>query len=562
MELLRFVRRESPQALWVIVGLSCVAGIANAGLVALINVGAAAATNEETSTRFFLLFLVGLVLMGYTSVNAALRGRMLMESAVSKLRVRIYDKLARADLPLMESMRLNEVIAKMSKNVGQVLNSTDILVASSQSALMMIVCSLYLAIMSQVTFIVVMIGVGVLGYVRFLRDKTQKSRFEGLINQEGRQAAFIAHLIEGFKETKINHAKSRELSEAYARVVAETRELGVQTGKRNIMSGFQLQIGVYVILMATVFILPRYMPSVGEQIMAVTAVVLFLVGTFLAMVQTLPVFNQTNAALRDLERLEKQLSEAIDEPPPVDPVVRDAFRAFKQIELRDVMFSYKTNGGDAGFTVGPLELTIPRGELLFIVGGNGTGKSTFLKLLTALYHPDAGSLHLDGHTIKDEKVFYYRDLFAVIFGDFYLFDRLYGCEGVSEEKVRTLIQHMKLEDKVDFKDGRFTTLNLSTGQRKRLALIASLVEDKEIYVFDEWAAEQDQHFREYFYHTILPELKAAGKTVIAVTHDDRYWDRADRVIKFEYGKLVDFAPAAATGSVGSSRGRKRGSGTK
>lgn len=539
MELIKFVRRESPQALLVIVVLSCVAGIANAGLVALINAGAAAANNETTSVRYFLLFLAALGLLAYTSVNAALRGRTLMESAVSKLRIRIYDKLCRADLALVESLKFNEVIAKMSKNVGQVLNSTDILVAASQSALMIFVTSIYLATMSITVFAVVMIGVGVLGFVRYRRDKTQKSRFEGLINQEGRQATFIAHVMEGFKETKINQAKSHALFEAYTTAVTETRELGVQTGKRNIISGFQLTVGVYLILMATVFILPRYLPSAGQQIMAVTSVVLFLVGTFLAMVQTLPVFNQTNAALRDLERLEAQLTDAIEVPPATDPMIRDAFSAFQQIELRNVIFSYTPDAGESGFTVGPLNLTIPRGELLFITGGNGTGKSTFLKLLTGLYHPQSGGLALDGRPIERENAFYYRDLFAVIFSDFHLFDRLYGSEGVADDKVRELIRRMKLEDKTDFKDGRFSNLHLSTGQRKRLALIASLVEDKEIYVFDEWAAEQDQHFREYFYETILPDLKKAGKTVIAVTHDDRYWNKSDRVIKFEYGKLVD-----------------------
>jgi putative ATP-binding cassette transporter len=185
---------------------------------------------------------------------------------------------------------------------------------------------------------------------------------------------------------------------------------------------------------------------------------------------------------------------------------------------------------------------IPRGELLFIVGGNGSGKSTFMKLLTGLYQSEAGLVMVDGRLIQKENIFYYRDLFSVIFSDFHLFDRLYGSEEVDAEKVKELIQGMKLEEKVQFKDGRFSTLNLSTGQRKRLALIASLVEDKEIYIFDEWAAEQDHHFRAYFYEVILPDLKKAGKTIIAVTHDDRYWGKADRVIKFEYGKLADFTP--------------------
>lgn len=538
MKLIKFVSRESPETLRVIVLMSCVAGISNSVLVALINAGAAAANNSQTAAREFLLFLVALGLLAYTSVNAAMKGRQLMESAIGKLRIRIFDKIRRSELVTIETLGQNEVIAKMSRNVGQVLNATDILVASSQTSLMMLVCSLYLAVISFPAFCVVMVGVGALGYVRYLRDQTQRNRFAGLINQEGRQATFITHLLGGFKETKTNDAKSQALFEAYVRTIDETRELGLQAGRRNIISGFYLQIGVYLILLFTVFIMPRYYPTFGVQVMAITAVVLFLVGSFLAIVQTIPVFTQTNAALLDIERLESQLEQGIEPTPAPNPALRSAFGAFQTIEFKNLVFTYARQGEESGFSVGPVDLSIPRGALLFITGGNGSGKSTFLKLLTGLYRGDSGRLTLDGQPIGQDNFYFYRDLFSVIFSDFHLFDRFYGCEPVEVEKVNRLIRLMKLEEKVEFKDGRFSTLNLSTGQRKRLALIAALLEDKEIYVFDEWAADQDHHFRKYFYEVILADLKKSGKTVIAVTHDDSFWGVADRVVKFEYGRLV------------------------
>lgn len=542
MKLIKFVSQESPQTLRVIVLMSCVAGISNSALVALINAGAAAADKSSVAARDFLLFLVALALLAYTSVNAAMRGRMLMESAVGKLRVRIFDKIRRSELVTVETLRQNEVIVKISRNVGQVLNATDILVASSQTFLMMFVCSLYLAWLSFPAFVMVMIGVAALGYVRYLRDKSQRNRFEGLTNQEARQATFLTHLMEGFKETKTNDAKSQALFDAYARTIEETRELGLQSGRRNIISGFYLQIGVYLILLFTVFIMPRYFPTFGEKVMAITSVVLFLVGNFLAMVQTIPVFSQTNAALLDIEHLEKQLDEGIEPTPPPNPQLRSAFGAFRTIDFRNLVFTYPYQPDESGFSVGPVDLSIPRGSLLFITGGNGSGKSTFLKLMTGLYHADSGQLMLDGKPVPPDQLYFYRDLFSVIFSDFHLFDRFYGCESVDAEKVNGLIRLMKLEEKVQFQDGRFSTLNLSTGQRKRLALIAALVEDKEICIFDEWAADQDHHFRKYFYEVILADLKKAGKTVIAVTHDEAYWGVADRVIKFEYGRMTG-APA-------------------
>ena len=161
-----------------------------------------------------------------------------------------------------------------------------------------------------------------------------------------------------------------------------------------------------------------------------------------------------------------------------------------------------------------------------------------LKLLTGLYKPDSGLIDIDGLAVDRTAVRDMRELFSVIFGDFHLFDRLYGLEGVEQERVQELIDRMELTDKVTFEDGKFSNLNLSTGQRKRLALIAALLEDRPIYIFDEWAADQDAHFRAIFYEEILKDLKARGKTVIAVTHDDRFFHVADRVVQLDLGKMV------------------------
>lgn len=189
------------------------------------------------------------------------------------------------------------------------------------------------------------------------------------------------------------------------------------------------------------------------------------------------------------------------------------------------------------FEVGPLDLNIRQGEVLFIVGGNGSGKSTLLKLLTGLYPPSGGSMTLDGATIGPETYQTYRELFSAIFADFHLFRKLYGLESPDEQKIRELLREMELTRKTRYADRRFSDIDLSSGQRKRLAYIAALLEDKPIYVFDEWAADQDPIFRKYFYNNLIGDLRTMGKTVIAVSHDDRYFNRADRVLKMEEGIL-------------------------
>ena len=212
---------------------------------------------------------------------------------------------------------------------------------------------------------------------------------------------------------------------------------------------------------------------------------------------------------------------------------------FKRIDYQGITYSHTDESGESSFVSGPWDFSVQRGEIIFLVGGNGSGKSTALRLMTGLYKADAGQIMVDGRVLDSFGFAGLREQFSAIFANFHLFDRLYGLENISEQSVNQLIDDMELTGKVRYKNGRFTDLNLSTGQRKRLALIAAILEDRPIYAFDEWSAEQDAHFREVFYRKILPQLKQKGKTIIAVTHDERYWNVADRIVKFDLGKIQE-----------------------
>ena len=96
-----------------------------------------------------------------------------------------------------------------------------------------------------------------------------------------------------------------------------------------------------------------------------------------------------------------------------------------------------------------------------------------------------------------------------------------------------------MDQKVTLQGRSFSTLDLSQGQRRRLALTAYL-EDRPIYVFDEWAADQDPQYKEIFYKTLLPDLCKRGKLVVVITHDDRYFHLGNQVIKLEDGKAVEY----------------------
>jgi putative ATP-binding cassette transporter len=354
---------------------------------------------------------------------------------------------------------------------------------------------------------------------------------------EGEFVESINHIIDGFKEVRLNSRKNQALYESFERLAGRTEDLKTRTGIALVTNVMFSQVFFYSLIAIVVFLLPRYVGSVSSVVIQLTAAILFIMAPLEMVVGSIPMIARSSVSLDRLYSLEKRLDDHLSAADNGN-VDHERFRGFHQAALERTSFTYRDQGDGPGFTVGPVDVAIERGKTLFIVGGNGSGKSTLLKMLTGLYPVSSGTLRVDQSVLTMPDLPSYRDLISAIFTDFHLFDRLYGMEDVDERRVHQLIAEMGLTGKTDFQNGRFTNLNLSTGQRKRLALIIAMLEDREIYVFDEWAADQDVHFREHFYRDILPALRDSGKAVVAVTHDDRYWEMADRLVKLEAGVIV------------------------
>jgi putative ATP-binding cassette transporter len=251
---------------------------------------------------------------------------------------------------------------------------------------------------------------------------------------------------------------------------------------------------------------------------------------------------RANIAWQNLEslnlnlKLESSISE--DESEKKDNKITDAFRS---LDLINVTHSYYREKEDGNFTLGPINLSVKAGEMVFLVGGNGSGKTTLAKIIAGLYIPESGEIRINGELVTDENREAYSQNFSMVFTDFYLFESLLGISKFQiGDKLYDYLEKLHLEQKVTVKDGKFSTLALSQGQRKRLALLTAYLEDRPCYIFDEWAADQDPIFKEIFYSQLLPELKNRNKAVLAITHDDRYFSLADRIVKLSYGKISEF----------------------
>jgi len=281
---------------------------------------------------------------------------------------------------------------------------------------------------------------------------------------------------------------------------------------------------------------PR-LPGLGpEQLIGYVVTVLMMRTPIEGLINGLPTLTQAAVAARKVEALTASLAGQLPDEDAAEPRLPGA--AWRELELVGVTHTYRGEAEDERFLLGPVDLTLRPGELVFVVGGNGSGKTTLAKVLLGIYAPEEGEIRLDGEPVGDHNRDAYRQHFSVVFSDFFLFETLLGADTPElDRKAREYLDLLRLQRKVRVSDGVLSTVDLSQGQRKRLALLGAYLEDRPIYLFDEWAADQDPQFKEIFYHHLLPELRARGKTLVVISHDDRYYGVADRVVRLEHGTL-------------------------
>jgi len=536
MKFLDFLLKESAAPLGTILFMSSMSGSATALLLATINTAAEVASNRQTDNPIFLIYLVLFIIFVYGQHYAFSKTTRSIEQAIRMMRLRITQKLCFSELRFLEETGHTRIYVRLTQETNLLSESAQALVMASQSVLVAVFSFLYMAWLSLTAFLIafVVLGGSILLYVSTLEKVSKK-----LQSASAEEAGFfemLDHLLKGFKEIKLNRSKRRDIFQRLEVIAEDTEQLKIKVGEHMVIVIIIGQATLYFLLGIFVFILPQFSPTLPDTILKLTATVLFIMGPLGTIINSLSNLTKSSVAVTNIYNLEAQLDAELSNIDQNDTL--NSLQQFKHIEFQDIIFHYHNEQGYNVFSVGPVNMKLNRGEIVFIVGGNGSGKSTLLKLLVGLYFPTSGYLYVDDELIDPSNYQQYRELFAIIFTDFHLFDRLYGLTDIDQQHLLALLRLMELEKKTKYIEGKFTQLDLSTGQRKRLALIIALLEDKPIYIFDEWAADQDPVFRKYFYEVLLKDLKKQGKTIIAVTHDDRYFALADRVLKMDYGKLV------------------------
>lgn len=401
-------------------------------------------------------------------------------------------------------------------------------------------CLVYMALLSWYVFLaaVVVIGLGSVGYhlahMRAIRHLDVASKEQDKLFDHFRS------LIDGAKELRLHAGKRRRFADTVLGGSIET----VRRERAFGMSVFLVSTAwgnflIYAFIGLVLFVLVGDVPERGRVMTGFALVFVYMVAPLENLLMALPRANMARVSGARIDEITQELDRTTLDDASRSAATMPADVPFIGLALRDVSHTYYHEGLDDLFKLGPIALAFAPGEITYLVGGNGSGKTSLAKLLVGLYQPESGEIVCNGEPVTDANRDRYRQNFSAIFSDFHLFDQLLeGASADRDAEGNALLTKLNLHHKVQVVNGAFTTRALSQGQRKRLALVVAYLEDKPFLVFDEWAADQDPVFKEVFYRELLPELRARRKALLVISHDDRYFHLADRLVRMENGQIV------------------------
>jgi len=539
MQLLKFLVRQSKVMVITAIIVGILNGAASTGLLSLISYSLNINGIERNAlVGYFVLLCVASAVFRIISEMIFIK---LGQESVLKLRIRLSRQILALPLAKIEELGAARLTVALTEDIFAITNAATLIPVMFINFSLVIGSMIYLIWLSPTVFLMVLgfIIFGIISYQIpvFLASK----QFAAARETEDNMFDHFRSLIEGIKELKMQKSKSEYfMDRMLVKTAADFSNMNIKGMSIFTFASTFGQLLVFIVVGFILFFIPNFSSSFTNLILiSYTLVILYIMTPLQIILNTIPNLSRAGISVKKLESIGLTMSQFIESPKELSndtKLLKKGNDGFTNLRLDNVIYNYRNEENQQEFQLGPLNLSFGKGELIFLTGGNGSGKTTLAKLLTGLYLPDEGKLTMNDVVIDRSNIEDYRQNFSTVFSDYYLFDRILDeNEKNIDQKSNEVLQKLQLEKKVKIENNRFSTTKLSQGQRKRLALLTAYLEDSPIYLFDEWAADQDPHFKEIFYRQILPELKKKGKTVFVISHDDHYYDAADRLIKLDYG---------------------------
>lgn len=534
MNLVKLLLRASWPTIVIAVFMSGLSGGCAVALIALI---ATALRQSQPPSLLVLGGFIGLCCIQLITrfISEVLLTR-LGQEMTCHLQMLLGQRILASSLRQIEIIGAPALLSSLTEDIEYISNFVTFIPLVCINVAVVSGCLVYLSWLSGMLFLVLLVFLG-LGIVslQFLQTKAI-AELKLARQQQDRLFQHLGAMIQGIKELKLHSARRQAF-------LNEDLQLTSVAAKNHKIAGMTIYTGAaswgealhFLIVGILLFFLPSLQP-ISRSVLSAYVLAFIYMGTYIGQIlNVLPNFGKAKVALHKISDLGLLLESSAESR---TFTLSESGSSWQRLELLGVTHVYRKEQDDSSFTLGPLNLTITAGKLVFITGGNGSGKSTLVKLLTGLYIPEAGEIRLDGRLIDDANREWYRQHFSAVFSDFYLFERFLGLYQI-DERVQEYLVKLQLDCKVKVENGKLSTTNLSQGQRKRLALLTAYLEDRPIYLFDEWASDQDPIFKKTFYKELLPELKAKGKTILVISHDEQYFGAADQIMRLDYGQVIE-----------------------
>lgn len=534
MKIIAFFLQHSRKVVFLSVAAGALSGMCNAALLAVINSVLKTGIPGWGLVWSFVSLCMLLPFARFTSERLLTK---LGQEAMNRMRMQLCRQILAAPLLHLEQLGSARLLTTLTDDVPAITNAVLLIPLLCVNAALVIGCLIYLGILSGGVFFIVLAFM-ILGIATYQAPiiKVQKIFRVAREHADRLQEHFRA-LTLGAKELKIHnerrHTFIREGLEATADALQEHNLAGQNLYTAAASWG---QVLVFIVIGLILFIFPSMHNLDRAMLTGYALTLLYLMNPLQVIMNSLPQLTRANVALNKVNELGFSLTSQGSEQAEEGHSQTDTW---VKLQLGSVTHRYHRDGEASDFVLGPLDLTFKPGEMVFIIGGNGSGKTTFVKLLTGLYAPENGAIYLNDEPIGPDNREAYRRHFSAVFSDFYLFETMLGLvDSCLDQRVSEYLQRLKLAHKVQIEKGKLSTTDLSQGQRKRLALLTAFLEDRPIYIFDEWAADQDPYFKDFFYMNLLPDLTARRKTVFVITHDDRYYHLAERIVTLDNGQVI------------------------
>lgn len=519
--------------------LGLLSSCTNMGMLMIINMALGGKALAFFKGPYYLLF-IGLMVVSF-SVTALFQNYMIRmtNDLMFDLELSIIQKVRNASFRAFDSLGSERIytaisdvriLARIPQTFVSVINSSFTIICS-------LAYLLFISALGCLTILLIMAGL-MLFYV--YRDKSIRRDLGKVRDLLDAYYVSLRELLSGFKQIRISSKRNANL---FNRFILENRKksktLTVKASGKYVTNELVGTYSWYIVLGVVIFLLPAIFRMNTLQVGAFITTILFMMGAVSQLIMFFPFNSAVRISLDRIEKVEKQL--VVAPAPGMKSGSEPDLGDFSTIRMENVICKY-ANSDETSFILDVRELEIKEGEIVFIEGANGSGKTTLINVLTGLWRPVSGRILVNGSEVGWEEYCAFSNKMAVVFTDHYLFRENYDDHDLTagNNLLHPLRGLFNLDNvfRVEEERNRWDT-KLSKGQEKRVALLLAMLEEKPIVILDEWAAEQDPVNRRCFYLKWLEEMRKMGKTIIAVTHDDDFYHMADRVIKFDFGRLVN-----------------------